>query len=198
MRWLRSRLAGHDREAGLTLVELLVASAMSVILVGAACTMLISAVQQQPKLSKKSQEISTARYVLERMTREIRNGVVVVAASPSAVEFKTRVRHKTCGGSAQEDPSTPAIECRVTYSCTTTACTRTETAPEVTGINGTPVPLVGNLDSSQVFNYEPSPSSATPTYVGITLHIENPEGRGELTVTDGAGLRIQNYLSEVN
>ncbi len=197
MRRLRGRLAGCDREAGLTLVELLVASAMSVILVGAACAMLISAVQQQPKLSKKSQEITTARYVLERMTREIRNGIVVYSATGSAVEFKTRVRHKTCGGSAQESSSVAAIECRVTYSCTTTACTRTETAPEVAGAGGTPIPLVGNLDSSQVFNYEPSPPS-TPTYVGITLHIENPEGKGELTVTDGAGLRIQSYLSAVS
>jgi type II secretory pathway pseudopilin PulG len=194
---LRRRLAGRDFDSGLTLVELLVASAMSVILVGAACSMLISAVREQPKLSKKSQEISTARYVLERMTREIRNGIVVYSATGSAVEFKTRVRHKTCGGSTQENPSTPAIECRVTYSCSTTACTRTETAPDVEGANGTPIPLVGNLDSSSVFNYEPSPPS-TPTYVGITLHIENPEGKGELTVTDGAGLRIQNYLGEVD
>jgi hypothetical protein len=194
---LRRRLAGGDREAGLTLVELLVASAMSVILVGAACAMLISAVQQQPKLSKKSQEITTARYVLERMTREIRNGIVVYSATGSKVEFKTRVRHSTCGGSVEENPSTPAIECRVTYACTSTACTRTETAPEVPGSSGTPVTFVRNLDSEKVFNYEPSPPS-TPTYVGITLHIENPEGEGELTVTDGAGLRIQSYLSAVN
>ncbi len=197
MSCLRRRLAGRDREAGLTLVELLVASAMSVILVGAACSMLISAVRAQPKVSEKSQAITTARYVLERMTREIRNGITVYSATGSKVEFKTRVRRKTCGGSAQEDPSMAAIECRVTYSCTTTACTRTETLPEVPGASGTPVLLVGNLDSDKVFNYEPSPPS-TPTYVGITLHIENPEGVGELTVTDGAGLRIQGYLNEVN
>jgi Tfp pilus assembly protein PilW len=38
MRWLRARLARarSTREAGLTLVELLVAAAMSVVLVGAA------------------------------------------------------------------------------------------------------------------------------------------------------------------
>jgi hypothetical protein len=196
VRFLPGRLAGRDAEAGLTLVELLVASAMSVILVGAACTMLISAVQQQPKLSKKSQEITTARYVLERMTREIRNGIVVYSATGSSVEFKTRVRHKTCGGSAQESAGVAAIECRVTYSCTTTACTRTETSPEAPGSSGTPIPVVGNLDSDNVFNYEPSVEE--PTYVGITLNIENPEGKGDLTVTDGAGLRIQNYLSEVN
>lgn len=179
-------------ESGLTLVELLVAAAMSVILVGAACTMLISAVRQQPTLSKKAQEISTARYVLERMTREIRNGISVYSGTGSRVEFKTQVRRSTCGGSVEEDPSAPAIECRVTYSCTTTACTRTETAPTVPGSSGTPTTLVSGLDSSQVFNYEPSPAEAS--FVGITLHIENPEGKGDLTVTDGAGLRIQSYV----
>jgi prepilin-type N-terminal cleavage/methylation domain-containing protein len=180
-------------ESGMTLIELLVALAMSVILVGAACSMLISAVREQPKLSKKTQAISTARYVMERMTREIRNGIVVYpGATGSRVEFKTQVRRSACGGAAEEDPSAPAIECRVTYQCTTTACTRTETAPEVPGSSGTPAILVSGLDSSKVFNYEPSVEE--PSYVGITLHIENPEGKGELTVTDGAGLRIQSYL----
>lgn len=189
---LRRRLATHDREAGLTLVELLVASAMSVIIVGAACMMLISAVRDQPKLSKKTQEISTARYVLERMTREIRNGIQVYSASGSQVEFETQVRRTACGGPVQTDESVPSIACRVTYSCTTIACTRTETDPEVPGSEGTPTMLVSGLDNANVFNYEPNLEE--PSYVGITLHIENPEGRGELTVTDGAGLRIQSYL----
>lgn len=190
---LRRRLGGCEREAGMTLVEVLVASAMSVILVGAACSMLISAVREQPKLSKKTQEISTARYVLERMTREIRNGIAVYpGATGSKVEFKTRVRRTACGGGVPASASTPAIECRVTYACTTTACTRSETAPEVPGSAGTPRTLVTNLDSSSVFNYEPNVEE--PSYVGITLHIANPEGDGELTVTDGAGLRILSYL----
>jgi type II secretory pathway pseudopilin PulG len=190
--------AGAGPESGLTLVELLVAAAISVILVGAACAMLISAVRSQPTLSKKSQEISTARYVLERMTREIRNGISVepATATGSHVEFKTRVRRSTCGGAVQESPSVPAIECRVTYNCTSAECTRTETAPAVAGASGTPIPIIDNLASDKVFNYEPSPTSAS--YVGITLHIANPEDKGELTVTDGAGLRIQNYLDQVH
>ena len=108
MRRLRDPLGG-DGEAGLTLVELLVASAMSVIVVGAACAMLISAVQGQPKLSKKDQNISTARYVLERMTREIRNGTAVYKATGSEVALRTQVRRTTCGGTVQENPSVPAL-----------------------------------------------------------------------------------------
>jgi Tfp pilus assembly protein PilW len=188
---------GAGPEAALTLVELLVAAAMSVILVGAACMMLISAVRSQPTVSKKSQEITTARYVLERMTREIRNGTSIEAATGSRVEFLSRVRRSTCGGAVQESPSVPAIECRVTYNCTTTECTRTETAPTVSGAAGSSIRIIGNLNSSQVFNFEPA-LPAEPSYVGITLHIANPEGKGELTVTDGAGLRIQNYLSAVS
>lgn len=192
---LRRRLPARGGEAGMTLVELLVAAAMSVVIVGAAGSMLISAVRSQPKLSKKNQDITTARYVLERMTREIRNGVAVYqepAPTGSQVSFLTRVRRTACGGQVPESASAPSIECRVTYRCTTAECTRTETAPETTS-GGTPTTLVSGLDSSQVFNYEPS--AEEPVYIGVTLHIANPEGEGDLTVTDGAGLRILDYAS---
>lgn len=193
MKRLRARLGRG--EAGMTLVELLVAAAMSVILVGAATAMLISAVRDQPKLSKKTQEISTARYVLERMTREIRNGIFVYAgASGSKVEFKTRVRRSACGEGVEEDPGEPAIECRVTYDCSSgTSCTRSETDPSEPGSSGAPRTLVSGLVSSEVFNYEP-PSN--PSFIGVALNIANPEEKGALTVTDGAGLRIQSYLAD--
>jgi type II secretory pathway pseudopilin PulG len=189
---LRARLAGTGSESGLTLIELLVASAMSVVLVGAACAMLISAVQDQPKLSKKAQNISTARYVLERMTREIRNGIFVYEGTGSRVSFLTQVRRTACGGGVEEEPSAPAIKCRVTYSCTTTSCTRTETDPAIEGEAGTPTTIASGLDSSNVFNYEPDSEEAD--YVGVTLHIPNPEGSGDLVVSDGAGLRTRTLL----
>jgi type IV pilus assembly protein PilW len=194
----RARLSGANREAGLTLVELLVAASMSVILVGAAGSMLISAVRSQPKLSKRAQNVSTARWVLERLTREIRNGIVVYEAAPSRVSFKTQVRRTACGGGVEEEAGKPAIQCRVTYTCTTTSCSRTETAPEVkTG--GTPTTIVSGLDSSNVFNWscgaiEPCEPSQV-TYVGVTLHIPNPEGSGDLVVTDGAGMRTPDLLN---
>ena len=191
MKALRRRLGRHDRESGLTLVELLVAAAMSVVIVGAASSMLISAVQSQPKLSKKAQEISTARYVLERMTREIRNGILVYEGSGSSVSFLTQVRRTACGAGTEEEADKPAIKCRVTYTCTTMECTRTEAAPPPEeGVAGTPVTLVSGLDSSSVFNFEP-PDPSEATYIGVTLHIPNPEGRGDLVVSDGAGMRTR-------
>ncbi|HEX3174332.1 MAG TPA: hypothetical protein VHQ43_08970 [Solirubrobacterales bacterium] len=174
-----------DSEEGMTLIEMLVAATMSVVLVAAASSMLISAVRTQPKLSKRAQNISTARVALERMTREIRNGIAVYEASGSKVSFKTQVRTTSCGSGTASTAGQPAIQCRVTYSCTTTACTRTETAPEVTS-GGTPVAIVSGLDSSKVFTYSPEDE---PTYIGVTLHIPNPEGSDDLVVSDGAGLR---------
>lgn len=203
MKALRARLgAGTGREAGLTLVELLVAAAMSVILVGAACAMLISAVRSQPKLSKKDQNITTARYVLERMTREIRNGKQVYTATGSEVAFETQVRRTSCGGAVEEDPSLPAIDCRVTYRCataspptvpTTYSCSRAETDPEVAPGAGTPTTtVVSGLNTNEVFKSEEDEQDKID-FIGITLHIANPEGSGDLMVKDGAGLRTVSY-----
>jgi hypothetical protein len=160
---------------------------MSVVLVGAAGSMLISAVKSQPQLSKRAQNISTARWVLERMTREIRNGIVVYpGATPSEVSFKTQVRRTACGAGVEEEAGKPAIQCRVTYSCASaTACTRAETNPVVTV--GTPTTIISGLHGSKVFNY--SPDAEKPTFIGVTLHIPNPGGGGDLVVSDGAGLR---------
>lgn len=187
-------------EAGFTLVELMVASMMGVILLGVAGSLVISAMKGQPELSERANNISTARWVMERLTREIRNGVVVDKATPSEVSFRSYVRHSTCGSSTTLASSSPAIRCQVTYTCTTTSCSRKETAPEVlTG--GTPRTIFSGIDSSNVFCYVPSAEedelSCGPapedlgeiTYVGVTLHIPNPSGGSGLTVSDGASLR---------
>lgn len=199
MRWLRRRFAEVDREAGMTLIEILVATIMGLIVVGGATAMLISAVRDQPKQQQQAENVSTARFELERMTREIRNGVSVTASSPSGVSFIARVRRKSCGGEVASGASEPAIQCQIVYSCTTSACTRTERAVgETTG--GVPTTIVNGIDSAEVFCFVPSANTdptecgaakagTSPTYVGITLNVPNPSGSGSLTITDGASLR---------
>jgi type II secretory pathway pseudopilin PulG len=173
-------------EAGLTLIELLVATTMSIVLVGAAGSMVISAMRSQPEVSSRANNISSARWVLERMTREIRDGVKVDNATASSISFQTYVRHTTCGGTTLLASTSPSIKCEVTYTCTTTSCSRAETALGVlTG--GTFRTIFKGIDSSNVFNY--SPSAAAATYVGVTLRIPNPSGGSALTVSDGASLR---------
>jgi type II secretory pathway pseudopilin PulG len=185
-RMLHTRLGDDGGEAGLTLIELLVATTMSIVLVGAAGSMVISAMRSQPEVSSRANSISSARWVLERMTREIRDGVKVDNATASSISFQTYVRHTTCGGTTLLASTSPSIKCEVTYTCTTTSCSRAETALGVlTG--GTFRTIFKGIDSSNVFNY--SPSAAAATYVGVTLRIPNPSGGSALTVSDGASLR---------
>ena len=187
------RTALRRDESGLTLIELLIAAAMSVAIVGAGSSMLISAVRSQPQLSERSQKVTEVRWVQERMTKELRNGVRVDVAEPNTVSFVTRVRTSTCGGGGALDSDAPATDCQVTYDCSgEDACTRAE-APEGVIGGGTPKPLISGLESGAVFNY--FPDSEEPTYVGIILRIPNPSGSGALTVSDGASLRTPVLLS---
>lgn len=201
VRRLRSRAGEED---GLTLVELLVASAMSVVLVGAVMSMLISAMRAQPDVSERAQDISSARWVLERMTREIRNGVRVDQVGASNFSLLTYVRRTECGGGTPVSPSTPAIKCQVTYQCTATSCTRMEAAEGQ--YTGTPRTVFSGINSAQVFCYvpstEPDPltcgtavSNEKTTYVGVRLQMPNPsENATALTVSDGASLRNATLL----
>lgn len=185
MRRLRQRLP-REGEAGLTLIELLVAAAMSTIIIGAAALMLTSVLRQQPRLSKASQNVSTARFVLERMTREIRTGVVVEEASSSTVAFRVQSRHTSCGASTIRKTSEPSITCRVTYSCASTYCTRAESE---TGKTGTAVKIFSGINSGEAFSYYPD--GEEPTFVGVTLRFPDPDGSGVLNISDGAALRGQ-------
>jgi prepilin-type N-terminal cleavage/methylation domain-containing protein len=183
MRRRLRQVRGDQR--GMTLIELLVSAAMGVVVMGATVALVISAVKDQPKISQEAQNVSTARWVLGRMTHELRNGIAVKEASPSRVSFETYVRHTTCGGTTQLPTSTPAIRCQVTYECTVTTCSRTESPPGSS--TGTAIMIFTGINSNQVFTY--GPNASAPTYVKATLKLPNPSGTGSLTISDGASLR---------
>jgi len=182
----------------MTLIEMLVASMMSVIIVGASCAMLISAVRDQPALSRKAQNVTTARYQLERMVREIRNGVVVEEASSSALLLRAQVRRVACGGAVQTNPDAERVQCKIAYSCSGSTCTRTEKTLAGIAVGTTTVALSG-IGSTDVFCFLPSeedPTQCGPTedpedaiYIGLNLQVPNPEGPGLLTISEGATLR---------
>jgi Tfp pilus assembly protein PilW len=191
-------------ESGLTLIEMLVAALMSVIIVGAACAMLISAVKGQPGLSRKAQNVTTARYQLERVVREIRDAVKVEKATTSELELLTRTQKTACGGSTKASPNVQRPQCRVTYRCSGTTCTRSEATEAGVKVGTTTVALSG-IQSAEVFCFVPStetdPSKCgsprtgegPPTYVGVGLQVKNPEGPGTLTISDGATLRTETF-----
>ena len=188
MSMVGTRLA-HSDESGFTLVELLVAAAMGVVLMAAIATLVIGAVRSQPEISKRAENISTTRWVLERMVREIRNGVFVdeeiTKPTASQVSFRTFVRRTACGSVGTPSPTTPAILCQVTYTCTGSTCRRDEVEPGKTP--GFGQILFKGLSDPNIFSY--SPSASAPTYIGVTLHIPNPHGGGDITISDGASMR---------
>lgn len=186
-------------EEGFTLIEMLVAMTMGVVVMGGVLILLIGAMRSQPKLEKQATNIQTARWVMERMTREIRDGVTVDNATPSSVSFQTYVRHATCGGTTTLASSAPSTKCEVTYSCAGESCTRTEAAPGV--YTGTATRIFSGLSNpAAVFCFVPSDGEdasecgeakpgSSPTYIGVTLELPDSEGSGGLTASDGASLR---------
>jgi hypothetical protein len=158
---------------------------MGVVVMGAIASLMIATMRDQPRISGAAQNVSEARWFLERMTHEIRNGIKVDNATASSVSFQAYVRRSSCGGTATLASTAPPIKCEITYTCGTTACTRVESPPETT--SGTAGTVFTGINNSQVFGY--SPSAAEATYIKITLHIPDPSGEGSLTISDGASLR---------
>ncbi|MGN6253907.1 MAG: PilW family protein [Solirubrobacterales bacterium] len=181
----RGRPAALGGEAGFTLVEMLVAMTLGVVVMGGVLILLIGAMRSQPRLDKQATNIQTARFVLERMTQEIRNGIKVDNPTASSISFEAYVRHATCGGTTNLASTAAPIKCEITYRCSGSSCTRTEAAPGVYTGTATTI-FTGLSNASSVFNWSPSTS---PTYIGITLKIPDPEGSGALTASDGASLR---------
>jgi type II secretory pathway pseudopilin PulG len=170
----------------MTLVELLVASVMGVVLMGTVGTLLVGALRTQPAVSQKAADVQTARFVMERFTKELRTGVVVSKATGSEVSFQTYVRRSSCGGTGTPSSGSSSIKCQVTYTCSGSSCTRLEAAPGV--YTGTASTVFTGLDnSSSVFTY--SPTSTSPTYVGVTIRIPSTGSAAATTVSDGASLR---------
>jgi type II secretory pathway pseudopilin PulG len=181
-----ARLRRQSGEEGYTLVELLVAATMGVVVMGAVASLMISAVREQPKISKESQNVSSARWMLERLTHELRNGISVKEGTASKISFEGYVRHGTCGGTTALAAGSPAIKCRITYECSTIACTRKETSPATT--TGVASQVFSGLSSSQVFTYVPSVANAT--YVKVTFRLPDPTSAGSpLVISSGASLR---------
>jgi prepilin-type N-terminal cleavage/methylation domain-containing protein len=182
--WARRLPAAEDQD-GFTLVEMLVAMTLGVVVMGGVMILLIGAMRSQPRIEKQNTNVQTARFVLERLTREIRNGIRIDKTSASSVSFEGYVRHATCGGTTNLASAAAPTKCEITYTCSGTSCTRIEAAPKV--YTGTAQTIFTGLsNAASVFNWSPSSS---PTYLAITLKLPDSSGAGALTVSDGASLR---------
>lgn len=183
-------------ERGLTLIELLIASTMSLVIVGAAMSMLIASVRDQPKITERADQVGNARAVSERMVTELRQGVKVETRERSKVVFLTYIHTSTC--TSAPSASAKAIQCRVTYNCATTgACTKSVLNADGSGTALTTTLVTGLANPTEVFCYLPSTeagkcgtakSTESSTYVGIKLQFLNAEKKVTTTLENGATL----------
>lgn len=168
-------------EAGFTLIELMIATAVGLVVVGGALTMFIGAVRSEPRAASKVAAIQQARFTVDRITRELRQGEDVSTHQSNKLSILTYVKAVTCGGAA----ASTSIPCQVTYTCEAGKCTRL-VAPPNGPAPGPAVQVASGLATNNVFSYSP-PSPADPTYVGVSFAFTS-DGQ-PVTLTDGVALR---------
>ena len=179
---LLSRRKRRIGQGGFTLVELLVAMAMLFAVLAAAVPVLVSSVNNEPRLRDRAGKIQQARALMEQLGRDLRSGYVVDASTSSTLAFRTYLHQVTCNGS----PSATATAklCRVSYACASGSCTRQVANPDGSSA-GASRTLVSGLSSSTIFSYTGTPTS----YVQISIAFPSKAGDDAITLTDGFGLR---------
>lgn len=181
----RTPRARFRQEAGLTLVEMLIAAGVSLAVLGMTVPFLTSTMRNEPEVSGEALNIGEGRVAIERVLRDLRQGIEITSATATQLSLETYSRHATCGSSAKLPAGSAPITCQVTYTCSAGACSRIEAIPGV--MTGTQVRLIEGLASSNVFTY--TPATGTPLHATVRLVIPDPDGNGDLTLEDGASLR---------
>ncbi len=176
----RALAALRREERGFTLIELLVATSLGLVVVGAALAMFVGGMRSEPRTAAKVAAIQEARVVLDRMTRELRQGIDVSSPTPGQLEIVTYVKAATCNGA----PASTAIPCEVNYVCTGDACTRSVANPDG-GSPGPATEVVDGLVNTSVFDLEPA---TDPTYVGVRFTLISGDD-DPVTLEDGVALR---------
>jgi prepilin-type N-terminal cleavage/methylation domain-containing protein len=173
-------------ERGMTLVELLIATAMFLIVAATAMFVVLIVMQNQHRISDRTAAIQEGRVLEERFTRELRSGYGITTATSTQVSFITYVRRTACGSTTALASSSPAIPCKVTYALSSGAITRTETNPAGTATPWTQTEASG-LSNTDVFSY--LPNAAAPGYVSVKLVFPAQGGNDAVTLVDGTDLR---------
>lgn len=168
----RTRIARVRSEAGFTLIEVLVASALAIVLLGGVLAALESSQRVQARDTEWALTLQEGRAGLARMAHEIRQASKVEKAEASTLLFLAAV-----GGKKWQ----VKYECNVEQAGTSyRECVRLA-AEEGKSLPASGTPIVRDVaNGTTVFSY--TPTSTSPTVV--TLKVEIP-AKGTLTLAGG-------------
>jgi hypothetical protein len=160
--------AAEQREAGSTLVEVVFASALLLVVVGAFLAAFVSVQKSEVYVSGRSEALDEMRLTMARMTRDLRQGTVVApTSSASHLAVTTYVN-----GSQQE----------VVYDASGSSLTRQVGSAAA-------AEMQSGIASTDIFSYAPSAEAAE--VVTITLTVVPPSAP-DTTVTIDSEVRLRN------
>ena len=160
---MEARRAIATETDGFTLPELLIATVIGLIVIGAAVTAMTVSVNSQPRLNSQAASVQQARTTMERITRELRQGSSVPNATASQLSIVTYVEQRDLRGDGghQLDRMQGDLYVRRRRLLPDRGEARRHRA------GSRRAGRLGALDAI-AFTYTP-PSSAAPAYVGVTL-----------------------------
>lgn len=166
-RGVRRRLAG---EAGFTIIEVLVASALALVVVVGPLTFIVVSTTQQNAASSRTVAARQGEVGLEKLVRDLRSAIKQTAVTGARLSVTASATGSTTTiAFSIPTPNANSTAQSVTWSCTAGAtCTR-KLGAAAAGTEITGVTSVALLDSSGAALTLPA---TNPTYLGITLNLQ--------------------------
>lgn len=162
--WRKTSAPERETDSGIALIELLIYSALLMVVMGASLSALEGVTNAQSFQMNRSQSLAAMRVTMNHMTAELRQASSVDAAKSDAstVTFSTYIR---------------GVPRTVTYRAQGTVLTRASDS-------GADVPVLQDLASTKVFTTVTATASAGVQWVAINLRVHASKGAGTELVLD--------------
>ena len=154
----------RDSQAGVALLELLIYTALVLVVIGATLTSLQTVTNAQAFQADRSTTLAAMRVTMNRMTKELRqaSSVDTSASSASVMTFTTYLE---------------SVQHTLTYRASGTQLTRA-----IDG--GTAVPVLKNLSSTQIFSTITGGTAQDIQWIGIQLRVLASKGVDSVLALD--------------
>ena len=162
--WARTNARERNSESGVALLELLIYTALVLVVIGATLTSLQSVTSAQVLQTDRSTALASMRATLNRMAKELRqaSSVDTSVSSASVMTFNTYLE---------------SVQHTLTYRASGTQLTRA-----IDG--GTAVPVLKNLSSTQIFTTITGGTAQDVQWIGVQLRVLASKGVDSVLALD--------------